>query len=110
MTKYLSSRKSMPQSKAAHAKLILLCALIGLSTPVLSGDEKPAQTTGPDLAAKQFRFDDLRAMLGTMPGGPEHDYFAGLLANAENRINESIQLLTSALPILKASRVDRAAI
>src|SRR5579864_1055114 len=65
---------------------------------------------GPDAEVKEFRFDDLRARIGTMPPGPERDYFAGELANAENHIAESIQLLSGVLPGLRQSRPDRTAI
>jgi hypothetical protein len=65
---------------------------------------------GADLQLKEFRLDELQAALRIMPLGPEHDYFAGMLANRTNHISQSIQLLNSVLPALRTSRSDRAAI
>jgi hypothetical protein len=65
---------------------------------------------GPDAAVQEFRFDDLQASLRTMDSGPEHNYFAGILANRLNHVAESIGLLKTALPGLRVSRPDRAAI
>ncbi len=44
-----------------------------------------------------------------MPPEPEHDYFAGVLANRTNRIANSIRLLSAALPALRDSQPERAA-
>jgi hypothetical protein len=65
---------------------------------------------GPDLEVKELRFDRLEARLRTMQAGAERDYFAGVLANATGHIIDSIQFLNSALPLLRASRPDRAAV
>jgi hypothetical protein len=65
---------------------------------------------GPDAALKEFRLDDLRADLGAMKDGQEQDYFAGMLANRLNHFSESTDHLSRALPSLRDSRPDRAAI
>jgi hypothetical protein len=44
-----------------------------------------------------------------MPPGPEHDYFAGLLANRSGQIDDSILLLNRALPDLRETQANRAA-
>ena len=45
-----------------------------------------------------------------MPPSPDRDYFAGVLANRAGRVNESIALLTKALPQIEASSPARAAV
>lgn len=45
-----------------------------------------------------------------MPPGPERDYFLGVLGNREGRTEESIRLLESVLPSLRASEPQRAAV
>jgi hypothetical protein len=65
---------------------------------------------GMDVELKEFRLDDLRSDLRGMKDGPEKHYFAGMLANRLNHIEESIELLNMALPSLRESRPDRAAI
>jgi hypothetical protein len=52
----------------------------------------------------------MEARLGTIPPGAERDYFAGVLANRAGRVAESIRLLNNALPSIRASRPDRAAV
>jgi predicted aspartyl protease len=63
-----------------------------------------------DEAVKELRLDDLEASLRTMAAGPDRDYFSGVLANRTGHIAESIRLLNAALPIIRASRPDRAAV
>ena len=88
----------------------ILLVSIALCLPSTVSRALGAADTGPDTDVKQFRFNDLEARLRAMPEGPEHDYFAGILANAENRVVESIRFLSGALPSLRTSRPDRAAI
>jgi hypothetical protein len=71
---------------------------------------KGAIEDGPDAEVKEFRFDKLEARLGTIQPGAEQDYFAGVLANRAGRVAESIRLLTNALPSIRTSRPDRAAV
>ena len=59
---------------------------------------------------KEFRLDELEARLGTIQPGAEQDYFAGVLANRADRVAESIRLLNNALPSVRTSRPDRAAV
>lgn len=77
-------------------------------------DNKPSKSEvsedGADLEVKELRFEELEARLRTMEPGPEHDYFAGVLANATGHTTESIRLLKGVLPSLRTSRPDRAAV
>ena len=84
--------------------LLLLTFACSSTASVATRDLKQ----NPDADVEQFDLLDLEAVLRTMPDGPDHDYFAGILANADNHIEESIQLLTSALPAMRKSRPDRA--
>jgi len=68
------------------------------------------QDSALDVELKEFQLDDLNARLHTMEAGPERDYFAGVVANRENRITESIRLLSRALPSLRQSNLQRTAI
>jgi len=90
-------------------RFLLFCAVFGtLPCSNAAGKAKPA--AGPDADVEQFRLEELKIDLAQMAPGPDRDYFAGILANRENRIGESISLLTSALPGIRASRPDRTAI
>ena len=90
---------------------VLLLALLFIPFSV-SGAQRNGDATenGPDLELKEFRLDELEARLRTMQPGPERDYFAGVLANRTGHIAESIQLLSAALPAIRQSRPDRAAV
>lgn len=72
--------------------------------------EDALPTSKLDLYVKEFRMGELEASLRTMKSGPEHDYFEGVLANRTGRVEESIQLLNSALFTIRTSRKDRAAV
>lgn len=89
------------------ALLLTLCLQASLMG---SGNHASQPQTGPDIDIKHLQFADLATKLGTMPPGPGRDYFAGVLANANNHIAESIDLLTRALPSLREPRPDRAAV
>ncbi len=91
--------------------VLVLSSLIASHPCFGAAKDAPAVSADPtDLDIKEFKFEDLAAKIRTMKPGPEHDYFTGVLANAENHIEESIQVLTAALPNLQGSRRDRAAI
>lgn len=100
----------MRQVITLFTSLILVSISICLPLTVCRAHGDVAAEPGPDADVKQFRFSNLEARLRAIPPGPEHNYFAGVLANAENHVSESIQLLTNALPSLRISRTDRAAI
>ena len=53
----------------------------------------PAQTTKLDTDAARLRYDNLALDLATTPPGPEHDLFAGVLADRTNHLDEAITLL-----------------
>ena len=67
-------------------------------------------TSGMDALVRNFDYGRLQRALDGMPESPERDYFAGVLANRSGRIDESIQLLTKALPQLESSEPSRAAV
>jgi predicted aspartyl protease len=65
----------------------------------------------PDLAVRELRVDELQASLRAMPENSRYrNYFAGVLAAATGKTDDSIRLLNEALPILRTARPDRAAI
>jgi len=86
---------------------LLLCLLSALGK---AQNHNATAENGPDAEVREFRFVDLEADIRAMQDGPEKDYFAGILANRLNHLAESIRLLTAAMPSLRASRPDRAAI
>ena len=55
----------------------------------------PAQTTHKlDADAANLHYDDLALDLAATPPGPEHDLFAGVLADRTNHLDDAIHLLT----------------
>jgi len=101
----------MPKSVAVLGKVVLLFASLCIQLSFSFAQGKSAVTEdGPDQELKEFRLDDLEARLATMEPGSERDYFAGVLANREGHILESIQLLNSVLPSIRRSRPDRAVV
>jgi hypothetical protein len=104
-------REHMRKSICAFAVLILSLAYLWIGSSFTSAKEKPAVAPdGPDRQLEEFRFDDLETAIHGMQEGPERDYFAGMLANRAGHTADSIQLLNNALPALKASHPDRAAL
>lgn len=87
---------------------VLVLASLILLFPVSATERLAASSKGLDADIEQFNMIDLEAALRTMPAGPDHDYFAGILSNADNHVDESIQLLNRALPAMRKSRPDRA--
>jgi predicted aspartyl protease len=72
-----------------------------------------AQSLAPgraDRAVQQFNTKELREAIGSMSNGPQRAYFSGVLASREGRDGDCIRLLTSALPSLRSTRPDRAAV
>jgi Aspartyl protease len=53
----------------------------------------PAQTK-LDADAAQLRYDDLALDLANIPPGPEHDLFAGVLADRTTHLDDALRLLT----------------
>jgi predicted aspartyl protease len=85
--------------------VMLLCLLACIQMPLCA-----AAADGPDAEVKEFRLEELEATLRTMQAGPERAYFEGVLANRNGHVDESIRLLTSSLPGLRASNRVRAAV
>lgn len=85
--------------------LLFTCALLPAQAAIA-----PGAGTSPDAEVREFRLGALATTLHGMPPGPERDYFAGVLANREGRIEESIHLLTGSMPALRASQPARAAV
>jgi hypothetical protein len=54
----------------------------------------PAQTTKLDADAATLHYDDLALDLAATPPGPEHDLFAGVLADRTNHLDDALRLLT----------------
>jgi len=101
-------RQSFP---VALSKALLLALLLCMQLPLIAAPSKAAADSAEaDADVKEFRLEELEAKLPSMQPGPEHDYFAGVLANRAGRLEESIRLLNSALPGIRTSRPDRAAI
>ena len=88
------------------ALLALLCGGVYL----IVGGKDAAAAPGPDAELRDFRLGELEARLNKMPPGSERDYFAGMLANRNGRIAESVRLLNGALPGLRESNPGRAEI
>jgi len=101
----------MPKSFSVLSKAVLLFTSLCMQ-PVFSAAQSEGAIVkdGPDAEIKEFRLVDLDASLRAMQAGPERDYFAGILANRTGHVTESIRLLNDALPSVRISRPDRAAV
>jgi hypothetical protein len=87
---------------------LLLTFLV--ATQVAAPPQKNAAAHGPDAEVKEFRVSALEANLQNMQPGPERDFFAGVLANWNGRVDDSILLLNRALPGIRESQPKRAAL
>lgn len=97
--------------KPFEVKVVLFLALLFVPAPCSWAQMNKAPTEeGPDREWKEFRMEELEARLRTMAPGTERDYFSGLVANRTGHVAESIQLLNTALPAIRGSRPDRAAV
>jgi predicted aspartyl protease len=61
------------------------------------------QITKLDTDAAQLRYDDLALDLAQTPPGPEHDLFAGVLADRTSRFDDALRLLT---PLASAANLS----
>jgi hypothetical protein len=69
-------------------------ALIQTSSAQAPSHPPAAVPTKLDTDAAQLHYDDLALDLATTPPGPEHDLFAGVLADRTNHLDDAIHLLT----------------
>ncbi|MGA7155824.1 MAG: retropepsin-like aspartic protease [Acidobacteriaceae bacterium] len=92
--------------------LLATATLFGFSpassaqTYTISTPQHAPTSAAPDLytEAITLHYDDLARDLSKLPPGPEHDLFAGVLADSTSRFDESIRLLT---PISIATDMPR---
>lgn len=90
--------------------LLCLLAYFQVLLYAASTGQSAVATNGQDTYVKEFRLGELESTLRAMPSGSERDYFEGVLANRTGQVDESIRLLSSALPSIRASHRARAAI
>lgn len=55
---------------------------------------------------KEFKFEELKVELAGMSDGSERDFFAGILANRDGRIDDSIRLLDKTIPMIRTSHPE----
>lgn len=84
------------------------------STPVSTAKTRPAARV-PTIQAlnamvKELRYEQLESVLPSLPTGAERDYFAGILANREGRVDDSIQLLEPVIPRIADEHPEQAAL
>ena len=80
----------------------MLIPLAAASFLVFPQSAQPRLGGTLDSQVKDFRYEDLDRELPSIPAGAEHDYLAGILANREGRLVESIRLLKKVLPQIRA--------
>jgi hypothetical protein len=90
-------------------KRVLLFIFL-VATQTAAPLQKNVAPTDPDAEVKEFRVSALEDRLQKMQPGPERDFFAGVLANWNGRIDDSILLLNRALPGIRESQPKRAAL
>ena len=99
----------------------LLLALVAFSCCVLAQEQPSKATVSPsahpprqaadrDKYVRDFQFSDLAASLTEMKPSPERDYFAGVLANREGHVDESVSLLEKVVPRIRSPYPTRAAV
>ena len=87
--------------------LAVTALLSGCST---SGPPVPIGNDDPDAEVRDFRIRALTARVRLMTPGVERDYFSGILSSRSARTEDGLHLLNRALPELRTTRPDRAAI
>jgi tetratricopeptide (TPR) repeat protein len=108
-------------SKRWNYRFIVLVGLLCLTICPAALAQVPAQKkvaapvaapqpTELDVYVRDFQFIKLARSVAKMNPSTERDYFAGVLANRENRLDESIALLEKALAAVKKSNSLRAAV
>ncbi len=100
---------------------ILLAILAALCWPALAQAPSSKSTVSPsihlpqraenaDRYVRDLQFSELSAAVARMEPSAERDYFAGVVANREGRVAESVELLEKAIPRIRASNPLRAAV
>jgi hypothetical protein len=97
-----------------------LAMLLAASVPLLGQPPQPApanhagpggRSTGDvDALVKNFQFAELAQAVAAMAPSADRDYFAGLLANRDGRVADSVPLLEGVLATLTTSNPARAAV
>jgi len=91
--------------------VLLLATLSFIPAHAAAAQKSAARpSSGPDLFIKDFDYSRLAQAVAAMPPSPDRDYFAGVLANRDGHIDDSIRLLTKVIPQLESSNPARAAI
>lgn len=83
------------------------CSTTGRPVPIAG---VVSDNDGPDADVRDFRIGPLTARVRRMTAGVERDYFSGILASRSARTEESLRLLNRALPELRKTQPQRAAI
>jgi len=78
-------------------------------SPTVKNSQR-STTADLDADVKNFDYAALTKHVDGMPPSLERDYFAGVLANRTGHLDESIALLTRALPHLEPSNPERAVV
>jgi predicted aspartyl protease len=92
-----------------HFKILGALVVVALSSGC-SAIGRPVPIDDPDADVRDFRIGPLTASVRLMRPGVERDYFSGMLASRSARTEESLLLLKRALPELRKTRPQRAAI
>jgi predicted aspartyl protease len=91
----------------AVTALLSGCSTIGRPVPIPG---LVSDNDDPDADVRDFRIGALTAKVRLRTPGVERDYFSGILASRSARTEESLQLLNRALPELRKTQPQRAAI
>jgi predicted aspartyl protease len=83
------------------------CSTIGRPVPIAG---LVSDNDDPDAEVRDFRIGALTAKVRLMTPGVDRDYFSGILASRSARTEESLLLLKRALPELRKTQPQRAAI
>jgi hypothetical protein len=90
--------------------ILCLLATLQVSSSALHRTENHVLSDEADDDIREFRLGELETTLQTMHAGPDRNYFEGILANRTGRIDDSIRLLSDALPNIRESQPMRASV
>ena len=92
------------------ARALAFAFLVSLAAIAQPSAQKTSPNGQLDSAVAELRYEDLADAVKSLPADPEQDYFAGVLANREGRVQESIRRLEAALPSIRKANPARAAV
>ncbi|HWW84489.1 MAG TPA: pepsin/retropepsin-like aspartic protease family protein [Vicinamibacterales bacterium] len=90
--------------------IVPACVACAAPTPPGAQTVAPATAAMADEDIRDYQLRTLETRIQTMPEGPERNYFSGMLAARSGRFGDAIAQINRALPHLRESAPERAAL